>query len=986
MTPFRQDRAVQRGSGAVVAWLDGALLQLVDAGLAACIFLVPMLMGGRHALGQLVLVALAFTVAVAWTLRQCLGREFQWRRSPAEWLLAAGLALLLLQLFPVSESLLARISPHTAAILPLWTSQADPAAALGVWPCVSLTPGATRAAVPLFLAYGLLILVTVQRIESIEHVERILRWIALSAFAMASFGLVQWATCNGCYFWFYEHPFSSATDSVKGSFTNRNHFAHFLALGLGPLIVWIGSLRAGRPQPAPIGAWRAADPRNLSPMRLLALGIVLFAGLMSLSRGGAIAIFVAAAVSIAACYRARTLGTRFVLGLAAMALLTVAALWIYGLDHVSDRLGDLTSSSLDALDNHQGRRAIWAADLKASPDYWLLGAGVGSHAEIYPMTMDPPVEHEYTHAENGPIQLLLETGVTGLGLMSVAIGLCAFWCIGALRAGAVGERSGRRLVSAEVPRRGVTTMVPGLPGSAASGGGSTRPGKPAVAPGDAVSAKRVLLCAGAVSAGLAASVTHAMVDFVWYVPACMMLVAIMAACACRVRQLAVASQGRRLEPVALPRAFAVALALALTVGGTWMVAGQFGRTMAQIHWEQYLILDLAANRTVEADRNRPATTPASGYDPAAPASVVQRIDQLEQVVQWDSSDARAHLRLAGTYLRHFDLVQQASENAMPLSQISDAALAAGFTSREAVQEWLSRAIGDGHRDLGRAWEHARRAVGLAPTQGEGYLYLAQLCFLGGPQATVAKKAYLAQALRVRPFDGTVLFEAGKDASLAGDVPRALDYWRMSFRNSASHRNQLIELLAGRVPIGFFLEGLQPDLDALRTLHTRYTVLATPEQRELLRAIYLQNTATESRNAEQDAAAATAWLRGQLAELRVCFLRAAQIEAERLDGRPSAFVWLEIAGLQQQMGDPASGLQSLEKAIRADPNHFRVRYSMAVSLADAGRFEEAQTHANWCIRKKPDDRDLQTLVRNIAKKRIDRGDRTAGDNPSTKAMR
>ena len=951
--PSRQDRAGVRGNGAVAARLDAALLQLVDAGLAACIFLVPMLMGGRHALGQLVLVTVAFAVALAWTLRQCLNREFRWRRSPAEWLLLSGLGLLLLQLLPVSESLLARIAPHTAAILPLWTSQADPTAALGIWPCVSLTPGATRAAVPLFLAYGLLILVTVQRIESIEHVERILRWIALSALAMASFGLVQWATCNGCYFWFYEHPFSSAADSVKGSFTNRNHFAHFLALGLGPLIVWIGSLRAGRPQPAPIGAWRTADPRNLSPVRLLALGVVVFGGLMSLSRGGAVAMGVAAAVSIAACYRARTLGMRFVFGLAAMALLTVAALWIYGFDRVSDRLGDLTSGSLETLDNHRGRRAIWTADLKASPDYWLLGAGVGSHAEVYPMYMDPPVEEEYTHAENGAIQLLLETGGTGLGLMSVGIGLCAFWCVGALRGAATRQ-----------------------------GGLATRPADHR----DAVLAKRVLLCAGAISAGLAASVVHAMVDFVWYVPACTMLVAILVGCACRVRQLAVAPEGRRFQPVALPRAVAVALALTLAVGGTWMVAGQFGRTVAQIHWDRYLVLDLAAARSSEADRDRPATTPASAYDRETVASVVQRIDQLEQVVQWDSSDARAHLRLAGTYLRHFNLVQQASENAMPLSQIGDAALASGFSSREAVQEWLLRAIGDGRRDLERAWEHARHAVALAPTQGEGYLHLAQLCFLGGPGAAVAKKAYLAQALRVRPFDGAVLFETGKEASLEGDVSRALDYWRMSFRNSPSHRKQLIELLAGRVPIGFFLEGLQPDLAALRMLHVRYAMLASPAQRESLRAMYVQNPGTESRNPEQDAIAATAWLQGQLTELRACYLRAAQVEATRLQGQPSAPIWLEVATIQQQTGDPAGGLQSLEKAIRADPNHFRARYAMAASLAAAGRFEESQSHLNWCIRRKPDDRDLQTLLHNTAKRRIDREDRTVGDNLNSRAIR
>ena len=56
---------------------------------------------------------------------------------------------------------------------------------------------------------------------------------------MAVFGLVQYLTANGKFFWFYTHPFSNTFIGVKGSFANKNHFAHFLALGVGPLIWWL---------------------------------------------------------------------------------------------------------------------------------------------------------------------------------------------------------------------------------------------------------------------------------------------------------------------------------------------------------------------------------------------------------------------------------------------------------------------------------------------------------------------------------------------------------------------------------------------------------------------------------------------------------------------------------------------------------------------------------------------------------------------------
>ncbi len=53
------------------------LLRCVDFGLAGVVFVLPFCMGGRQALGQFLLVALASLVAVAWTARQALssGRQ-----------------------------------------------------------------------------------------------------------------------------------------------------------------------------------------------------------------------------------------------------------------------------------------------------------------------------------------------------------------------------------------------------------------------------------------------------------------------------------------------------------------------------------------------------------------------------------------------------------------------------------------------------------------------------------------------------------------------------------------------------------------------------------------------------------------------------------------------------------------------------------------------------------------------------------------------
>ena len=68
---------------------------------------------------------------------------------------------------------------------------------------------------------------------------------------------------------------------------------------------------------------------------------------------------------------------------------------------------------------------------------------------------------------------------------------------------------------------------------------------------------------------------------------------------------------------------------------------------------------------------------------------------------------------------------------MDIGQIRDAAIASQFPSREALSEWLGRAIGEHQKLLYRALWHARQAVMRCPLQGEAYLFLAELVFLEG---------------------------------------------------------------------------------------------------------------------------------------------------------------------------------------------------------------------------------------------------------------
>jgi len=99
--------------------LIALMLQIIDGGLAGVIFLLPFVMGGRHPLGQLILAALAAITALAWAVRQTLRPHPNWRPTWALALISTGLILVLFQTIPLPQSVLERLAPSHANVLPL---------------------------------------------------------------------------------------------------------------------------------------------------------------------------------------------------------------------------------------------------------------------------------------------------------------------------------------------------------------------------------------------------------------------------------------------------------------------------------------------------------------------------------------------------------------------------------------------------------------------------------------------------------------------------------------------------------------------------------------------------------------------------------------------------------------------------------------------------------------------------------------------------
>ena len=86
--------------------------------------------------------------------------------------------------------------------------------------------------------------------------------------------------------------------------------------------------------------------------------------------------------------------------------------------------------------------------------------------------------------------------------------------------------------------------------------------------------RRLTACVVAVASGLMASVVHSLWDFVWYIPACMSLAVVLAACHCRLQQLATAASHGQPRSLVLSRGVAISVAVVVLGLGGAMVGSE----------------------------------------------------------------------------------------------------------------------------------------------------------------------------------------------------------------------------------------------------------------------------------------------------------------------------------------------------------------------------------------------------------------------------
>ncbi|MGI9447793.1 MAG: O-antigen ligase family protein [Pirellulales bacterium] len=904
----RHHRSAQSSGWAVPPETLALLIPVVLA-----VVLMPLGMGGRHPIGQLFLSAAAVAAAGAWLFHGYYKNDAGWQLSILDLLFAAGIAVAVIQVIPLSAALIKSISPHLSTLLPCWT---DGSWTLGQWSTLSLTPGETSISIGIFIAQIILVGCVFQSIRSSQDIERILVVIAVATGLMAALGIVQYLTSNGNYLWFYEFAFNDTRSIVKGTFSNRNHYASFLAIGVGSLVWWTfkpeqtkrGS-RAATQESSRSGRRRqrssntkitsGIQPEHRLAIGLVALGVTTFAVLLSLSRGGTMSFAVVGILATGMLLKAGRLTPKVAGGCLGVILLIGSALTIHGMDRVNARLDtiwtELGGIFSDAEDtNLAGRREVWQAAVETIADFPVLGTGIGSHDAVTKAYMQPTDKIICTHAENSYLNLGVETGLVGLTLAIISLVTGFFCCIVVFLRGTSQEQ----------------------------------------------------IIAIALTGGLIAGTVHAAGDFIWYVPACSTLMMLLGACAVKIAS-------SHIHAISLPRLTLDRVsATVASVGAVAMLVfishRQLQATKAQVFFEDSIkrsrmIEKLSRQSTGQAALYAAETKAQSGDSSAKitkekeiVAELETRIRSLEKTLVLQPDHTQAWSDLAFCKLEHFGLTRQIAGETIGLTEIRQTVEQTSFKSEEARTAWIQKVTGDSFQDLTQAMNAALGAVTLNPFSGTAWCVLASTSFLK-TQDNGLPQVCIDQALRIRPHEGQVLFEAANQAELDSDKSRAIQLRQQCFAECPSERGRVLNVLLPMMSAVAVCELLQPDVAGLRAIDSLWSRSSSKEEMKPFKELRLAKV-----------------------------YEAAQLEK----GTAQSNLLYEAAILERTLGNNENAARTITAALAANPNNFQMRL-VHIDLALAlGNANTAKKEIDWCLLRRPDSQKLQGRIQRLKQLRIE----------------
>ncbi len=814
--------------------------------------------------GQLALIVGATATALCWALHQLTSSSPRYTWTGSEWLWLAGIIVGIVQIVPLPDEWLMLISPRIKQALPVWFDQDFLSIVSAKWNQLSLAPWETASGLATFVSYAMLFLVMAQRTQTLEDIEQMLCGAALAAVAMMLFAQIQLQTSNGMFFWVYEHPFMTTESYPLGCFTNRNHLAQFLALGTAPLIWWL--LRRLHQQELD-RADRRAMPSSMHALILAFLlagaGGIALTVLMTLSRGGLMALALTSSIAIGLMCRMGLASVKFGLAILAVGIVTS------GLVSFSKYESILATR----LEQNSGRQEIWQANIKVARDFPWVGTGIGTHADAYQMRFESKEDDglEYSHAECGYLQIASESGLAGLIVAGLVIVTGFWWCLGSLRS-----------LDAKTSSAGAVVL-----------------------------------------ASLVGNVSHAVVDFFWYTPSCMLLLALQLACATRLYRLTREDAGRTIFSFRLPRLVTALAICGLAAIGVWMWDLKFPTAMAEPHRIQALILERADERDLSADERAKTNQ--------------LRLQETIIAAKLDPRDAKLQEAATTAYMQIFELKQEQAENSMSTSMLRDVVKASKFETIEGATDWLKRAVGANLKLLRIASRTVRRSLANSPLRARSYVQLTELGFLERIDDANFQTRCLRQALKLRPGDSETLYLVGKSAMQEGDLEKALVYWRPAFERSRQIQEQIADVLAATMTPEFFEKEFHPDWKALEIITKAFAKTGREFEALQIQRSYIERGLAWAKTRESD--------------------------------KDLEMAMISMGNTCRELGDHTTAAEVLSYAVKRFPHCLSIRYMLGRDLMAIDRLADAAEHLQWCASRDPGNVVLQKMATKAVAERL-----------------
>jgi len=722
--------------------------------------------------------------------------------------------------------------------------------------------------------------------------------VALNGAMFAFFGIVQQLTWDGRLYW----SVVVKAGSPFAAFVNRNNAAGFLnlclagAIGLCVLAVSkrIGYRRTYHP-PGDVSSgaalahklsllWRSCllfvAGLNARFLFAMAAATCIVAGILcSLSRGAWIAAAAGILLTGIAIHISRTRRARAWLFWLPALLLTFFGFGLVGWVDRGEAVKHRFSELLDEATPENGRLTHWNDGLAAATDFWRSGSGLGTYRFVYGLYQKQPHDKWFYHAENQYVEALVEMGWIGITLLLAMIGL-------------VGVACWRLLCES--------------------------PDSPSYAFG----------IAGVYA--LSSQVIHAFFDFGLYLPANMLLFALVCGAitgrAARLAAISPSQIGSQLHQVVHRL---VALPPKTSLAG-WTVT----LLICGVVFGGLRIHSLAAAQA--ATVAFPVPTPS---DAGTNEEVAKAIQRLDGVLEYCPDDAEGHLQLARLWVHRFRLCsldaeqpemqdkEHQSERWRATEAVSMHAWAHQLAAtNRTVQLADFRESVPAADNLPHAARHLVMARQSCPLLPKVHLKLAELSVL--VTESPADGAHLERARTLAPSDPEMLLYCGLLALQSGHTELACVCWQKVLELSPSRFQQILSLATGRMDLAENIDRLLPE---------------SPSQ-----ALKIAN---ELAGRDVDPAVLTAVLDKALTLL----------DSTSLDQAERHFLLGSALALKQQ-NQPA--IENLSRAVELCPDQAPWRYELAVVLKSEGLITEAREQARACVRMAPDNQDYEALLREL----------------------